>query len=157
MQVVNGVAYVAADDQGGLQIINVSNPAAPVVISSYNTPGAANSLAVVGANVYVADGFPAKALRIFEVSNPAHPILRGSFDLTGDPHHIVVAGDMAYVAAGYSGGLQIIDVSNPAAPLLRSQVSGFFNAYAVAVDGGGMAYVAEGGNLRLVDVSDPAH
>ena len=64
VQVVNGLAYVADDYNGGLQIISVSNPTAPVIVGSYNTPGAAYGVAVVGTTVYVADGSVAKALRI---------------------------------------------------------------------------------------------
>ena len=104
----------------------------------------------------LADGYN-DGLLIIDVSNPANPVLRGGYNTPGYAVDVAIAGSVAYVADGSTGTLQIIDVSNPAAPLLRSQVSGFFNAYAVAVDGGGMAYVAEGGNLRLVDVSDPAN
>ena len=47
-------AYVA-DYGSGLRVIDVSNPAAPVEIGFYDTPGSASGVAVAGAYAYVAD------------------------------------------------------------------------------------------------------
>ena len=50
------MAYVANYTQG-LMIINISDPANPVLAGSYNTPGEAVGLFVVDKYVYVADSY----------------------------------------------------------------------------------------------------
>ncbi len=40
----------------GLRVLDVANPAAPVSVGFYDTPGTANGVAVAGDYVYVADG-----------------------------------------------------------------------------------------------------
>ncbi|MBK9137540.1 MAG: hypothetical protein IPM17_02055 [Verrucomicrobia bacterium] len=49
-------AYVA-DGWEGLQVIDVSDPAHPVRVGGYNTPGRAQGVAVSGHYAYVADGW----------------------------------------------------------------------------------------------------
>jgi hypothetical protein len=48
------IAYIAADTLG-VRVVDVSNPASPVEIAHYNTPGHAHALAVDGNIAYVAD------------------------------------------------------------------------------------------------------
>jgi DNA-binding beta-propeller fold protein YncE len=52
--VAGAYAYVA-DYEAGLQIIDVSDPAAPVRVGGYDTSGGAYGVAVAGRYVYVAD------------------------------------------------------------------------------------------------------
>ena len=63
-------AYVAGGD-GGLRIIDISNPAAPTEAGFYDTPGDARGVAVAGNYAYVADG--KGGLRMIDISNPAAP------------------------------------------------------------------------------------
>ncbi len=90
---------------GGLRIINVSNPAAPSEVGSYDTPGDAWGVAVAGAYAYVADGL--MGLRIIDVSNPAALREVGFYDTPWSARGVAVAGDTAYVADG-DGGLVIL-------------------------------------------------
>ena len=53
--VKNSLAYVA-NDENGLQVIDVFNPALPLLCGSYFLPGNAYNVAVVGDLAYVADG-----------------------------------------------------------------------------------------------------
>jgi hypothetical protein len=66
------MAYVA-DGERGLQIIDVSNPSAPVRRGGYDTSGNALDVCVSGDLAYVADGY---GLQIIDVSNPAAPVWR---------------------------------------------------------------------------------
>ena len=52
--VAGSYAYVA-DWFGGLRVINVANPAAPIEVGFYDTPGNASGVAVAGSYAYVAD------------------------------------------------------------------------------------------------------
>ena len=45
--VAGGCAYVA-DGSGGLRVVNVANPGAPVEVGHYDTPGRAEGVAVAG-------------------------------------------------------------------------------------------------------------
>jgi hypothetical protein len=55
LEIVGNLAYIA-DGPGGVQIIDVSNPRAPVRVGGYDTPGYAQDIDVVGNKAYVADG-----------------------------------------------------------------------------------------------------
>jgi len=120
--------------------VDVSDPAHPVEVGFYDTPGSAEGVAVLGDYVYVADGDA--GLRIVDVSDPVHPAEVGFYDTPGYALGVAVLGDYAYVADVWMG-LRIVDVSDPVHP---AEV-GFYNtpgsAYGVAVSRG-YAYVADG-------------
>jgi Ca2+-binding RTX toxin-like protein len=107
VQVVGNYAYVT-DGYSGLQIIDISNPTAPILKGSYNTHGA-SGVQVVGNYAYVAN-FSFGGLDIIDISNPTVPIFRGSYNTHG-AYGVQIVDNYAYVADGY-GGLKIIDVSN---------------------------------------------
>ncbi len=157
VQVVGDLAYVA-NDLGGMKIINVSNPAEPVLVGAFATGVFANgataqNLAVVGDRAYV--GAAEDGLVILDVSNPAAPSYMGTYNTTGVAYAVQVAGNLAYVADSHAG-LQIIDVADGSNPV---RVGGF-NTPGEAVDVhvvGNVAHVADAGfGLQLLDVTDPA-
>ncbi len=150
---VSGAYAYVADGWKGLRVVDVSNPAQPREVGSYDTPGWAEGVAVSGAYAYVADG--GASLRVVDVSNPAQPREVGFYKTPGNAVGVAVSGAYAYVA-DYREGLRVVDVSNPAQP----REVGFYDtpgyAYGVAVSGA-YAYVADyREGLRVVDVSNPA-
>lgn len=95
----------------GLQIVDISNPAAPVALGRYITPGNNTSgLHVQGDLVYLAG----QTLTIVDVSNPSEPHLVGSFPEGGT--RVDLMGSLAMVVSNQ--GLQVVDVSAPASPVL---------------------------------------
>ncbi|MDD1458362.1 DUF4347 domain-containing protein, partial [Dolichospermum sp. ST_sed7] len=98
--VVGNYAYAVGDR---LEIIDISNPAQPVVKGSYKVGG--QSVQVVGNYAYVAGG---SGLQIIDISNPTTPTLKGNYDTSGSAWGVQVVGSYAYVADSWSG-LQIID------------------------------------------------
>ena len=104
----------------GLQIIDVSNPASPVLVGAYDTSDFARDVYVSGSLAYVADW--RAGLQVIDVSNPASPIRRGGYDTSGYAYDVFVSGSLAYIA-DRDAGLQIIDVSNPANPVRRRRLS----------------------------------
>src|SRR2546426_5815546 len=64
-------AYVAAGD-GGLLVIDLTNPTAPVQVSSYLTSGEALAVVIAGNYAYVACGDA--GLQVIDVSNPTAPV-----------------------------------------------------------------------------------
>lgn len=73
IRVLGNYAYLACK-QDGLQIVNISNPAAPVKIGSIDTSGYATNLDVWENHVVVASG--GSGFYVFDVSNPAAPVLK---------------------------------------------------------------------------------
>lgn len=146
-------AYVAAD-AAGLSILDISNPAAPVEVGVYHTPGWAFGVAVSGNYAYVADYIT--GLRIVNVADPAVPVEVGFYDAWWNTVGVAVSGNYAYVACeivGRRGGLRIVDITSPAAPA-EVGYDTLRDCWGVAVSGN-YAYVTAGG-LRIVDVSNPA-
>jgi hypothetical protein len=146
-------AYVACGS-AGMTVIDISNPALPRIVGSYDTPGWAYGVAVEGNYAYVADG--AGGLRILNISNPSVPVSVGSVALLGSTRDVTVAGNYAYTAN--SSSIQIVNISNKTAPVGVGQ-------YAFASPSLGMQIKVQGtvaytalstGGLITLDVSNPA-
>ena len=136
-----------SDGEAGLQIINISNRANPVLAGSYDTPGEAFGVFVLGNYAYVAD-YEGSGLQIINVSNPANPVLAGSYETPGDAIGVFVLGNYAYVA-DYFSGLQILNVSNPANPVLAGSYATPGESQGVFVLGN-YAYVADQSSLMIL-------
>jgi hypothetical protein len=85
--------------------VDISNPEAPEIVGSVDTPFDALEVAIAGVYAYVAN-YPS-GLAIVNISNPEAPALVGSVDTPGHATGVAVAGSYAYVADNYSAGLQI--------------------------------------------------
>ena len=77
-------------------MINVANPARPVEVGVYDTPGDASGVTVAGGYAYVANG--ESGLRIINVAGLAPPVEVGAYAPPGDVRDVAVAGNYAYVA-----------------------------------------------------------
>jgi len=150
-------AYIAADANAGLRVIDVRTPWDAVEVGFHDTPGSADDVAVWGTFAFVADG--AAGLRVIDVSAPASPVEVGSYDTAGYAFGVAVRDGYAYVA-DYAQGLRVIHVDPPANPV----EVGFYDTPGYAIDvflyeslGKVLACVAdEQGGLRVIDVSTPA-
>ncbi|NOZ69907.1 MAG: hypothetical protein GXP46_11870, partial [Deferribacteres bacterium] len=157
--VQEGYAYLAFGPFG-LEVVDVSNPAALYVAGYLYDIGDAISVHVSGNHAYVLVVVDrtfetVKRLRIIDISNPLESVLVSSAYVSGSSNDLYVTGDLAYVADG-KAGLRIIDVSNPEAPVFVSSHDTPGMAYGVYAYGG-YAYVADGkAGLQVIDVSDPS-
>jgi hypothetical protein len=116
-------AYVAnRDTNAQLQIINVSNLASPIVVSSLKLSGVSGSGAV-GQSVFYSNSkvyigtqkATGPEFHVIDVSNPSSPTDLGSFEVNGAINMIYVKNNIAYIAfAGDNYELKILDVSDPA-------------------------------------------
>jgi hypothetical protein len=153
--VANNRAYVTVYAEGfeepGLQVIDVSNPTQPTLLSHY--VGDITSVQVVGTLAYLGGH---SGLQIVDVSNPAAIAKRGMLRTSGEATGIAVVGERALVSA--QGGLHVVDVAAPAQPKLRN--SNITRRVLDVEVAGTTAYlydVANGPALQLADLSDPAH
>jgi len=161
------IAYVA-DSNGGLQILDVSNPASPSPLSSYAT-GDARDVQVVGTIAYVGDC--SNGLVTVDVSDPSNPTPIGSSNSEWCGERVAVSGDHAYVGEG-ERGLFILDVSNPASPVelgIYERPSAIMDAFvgnATALTSsslpaskteGSYGYITGMDRLWVVGMDDPAN
>ena len=96
-----------------MRIIDVSTPAAPAEVGSFDTVSYAYKVQVIGGTAYVAD--VRDGLRVFDVSDPTSPAEIGFFNTNGMAFGLQIAGNKAFVGDG-PDGVRVIDVSDPAAP-----------------------------------------
>lgn len=116
--VKDSLVYVACQTSG-LSIIDVSDPAAPVLKGSCSVPGTARDVAVAGAYAYVAAYD--EDLQVVDVSRPDSPSVVGSYNFDGRFHDVWVMGNHAYLADN-TQGVQVIDITDPANPIHAANI-----------------------------------
>ena len=133
-------AYVARGDQG-MTIIDVSNPAAPVIRGTFAPFGChTHDVEVVGTTAYLANyvgnntGMPVVGLYMADVSDPNAPVeigriewgMGGGYHFAGSSSsiHIEARGlqRIAYVSSEITGALEIFDVTVPNAAVYLSTI-----------------------------------
>ena len=160
------VVYVAAG-ASGLQVVDVTTPAAPAVIGGLALPGNAGSVAVAGHYAFVAAG--TAGLQVVDVATPASPVAVTSRTTPGEAYTVMVEGQRLWVSG--SLGVDVFDIRNPLQPRFLFRIDTAGPASSVAVSGN-TAYVvsdrsgadslagncASGlkcGRLGIYDLSDP--
>lgn len=145
--VVSNRAFIA-NREGGLQIVDVSNPANPALLGFAS--GDFIGVAVLGNTAYTLNR---SRLNKYDVSNPAGPVLGTYQDwYPEEARGVAVAGDRIYLVDefGYLGILNATDLS-----YLGEHWNLTYPARGISVVGD-LAYVADGGGLKIIDVSNPA-
>ncbi|MEA1922299.1 MAG: hypothetical protein U9N63_06550 [Pseudomonadota bacterium] len=150
---VSGTLAGCAAGGSGLDIIDISDPANPVLLSNFDTTGGGNGVFLSGATAYIADGN--EGLQIIDISNPAAPSLLGTYDTDGGAQNVQVIGTRAYVADS-NAGFKIVDVSNPEAPTLLGSYDTQGYAEDVFVNGATAYIVERSTGLEILDISNPA-
>ena len=116
----NNYIYIADGNAGGLQIVDYSDPNAPLIIGNLDTSGDALDVVVDGNYAYIADG-ELGGLQIIDISNKNSPVLVGSYNSAGQALELKYKDGKIYLADGFNG-LNIIDVSDKQNPT-------FINSY----------------------------
>ncbi|UCH36439.1 MAG: hypothetical protein JSV65_08825 [Armatimonadota bacterium] len=147
-----GTIVVAAGGDAGMAVVDVSDPASPVWVSSVSEP--AHEVTVAGGHAYISDataGTPGY-LRIVDVSEPSAPAVVAEVELGRLPREVAIVGDYAYVAT--SNKICVLDVSVPAAP---SWVSSPPIGCARITAKPGFAYIPGGmvSGIAVVDTQNP--
>ncbi len=175
LAVVGDLCYI--NGNGGLQVVDVSNPRRPSVLGIYylDSPmplevAVAGNLCYVGCKDYI-DGETVGSLHIVDISEPSEPREVGFCDVQGSPEDVEVVGDYCYMAV-YTGGeddfrgrLCVINVSDSSRPeeVGSYEFEGRANGIVIADN---YCYITEYhrsdprtylGSLRVLDVSNPSH
>ena len=81
----------------GLQAVDVSDPASPVVTAPIPTAGPLAGAAMWGRRIYAASG---DVLQVFDLADPARPALVGTHELGGRAGPVAVNEELVFAAAG---------------------------------------------------------
>ncbi|MGC8769724.1 MAG: LVIVD repeat-containing protein [Brevinematia bacterium] len=101
---VSGNYAYLANDNNGLKIVDISDPANASIVKTVDTPGNAKGVYVSGKYAYVADGF---SLQVIDINEPTNACIIKSVDIPGSAYGVYINGRYVYVAA-YSGGIIIL-------------------------------------------------
>jgi hypothetical protein len=156
--VVDGNYAYVADGGAGLAIIDVADPARPLVLSTVATTGRAKGVSYSNGYAVVVTGDARDELIVVDVRNPLLPVVTGTVAVDGELKDVVARGSLAYIAA-YTEGLQIVDFSTPTAPRVVGAVPNAFVTRDLALLGN-TAVMAEQlfpHALPFVDISNPAN
>ena len=139
IQVLSGIAYLAGRE-GGLEIVDLSDPQTPVRLGGLATAPLTH-LKFSGSHLYATDA--TNDLVIIDVSDPVAPKVTAVQPLNGIPLALAVRGNRVAVALG-TAGADIFDVSNSALPIVVGHLPGqilaldmdYSHLYAVGSDQG---------------------
>ncbi len=162
--VVGNYAYVVSASNN-LQIIDISNPLAPVMKGTIDTPlNFANPVSIVvsGNYAYVAVR-GSLTMNIIDISNPDSPVQKSSFfdGALSLPASVFVSGNYAYLVST-GNTLKIINISNPLLPVQVGQLNdgdggaSIKNPQSVYISGN-YAYVTSFGDntLEIINIINP--
>jgi hypothetical protein len=161
------------NNDGRLNIWNITNPAAPSFVSQ--TAGLAGTgsftfhvLLTLGTQ-YIAGVSPDTAVRdltVISISNPTAPAKVATLDVPNfssdaaivDGNSVYLAGTVGGYTLGTPGGIAIVDVTNPAAPVLKATIATPGYARGLAMVGTNELAVADGATgVTFIDVTDKTH
>ncbi|MBN1888119.1 MAG: IPT/TIG domain-containing protein [Thermoflexales bacterium] len=156
IKIVGDYAYVAAWSKG-LQVVDISDPAAPSVVGSWGRADRTGWVYAVGVKNGYAYLGGYDNIVVLNVSDPASPAYVKDVGGTFSAQAMAIDGSSLYIA-GSNAGLVIYDLSDPTTPALVSAFNptGYGYTYGLAL-AGAYAYLADGTyGMRIVDISDPA-
>ncbi len=142
-----------------LQIVDLSNPAAPALLGQIQVGvpyEIVTAISIGGSMAYLSVD---RDLRIFDVSDPAHPVARGTLAV-GSATDIRVDGNQL---ALFGSVLATMEVSNPDQPTTVASVSAPSMLTGAHRINSGIAWGIAGSlpddmkSQLVVDISDPAH
>jgi len=150
------VPATSTSNEQVLTVLDVSDPATPVVEATVPLPCQPRDLAASGDIVYV--GCPAGSLAALDLSDLGAPSLVGTLDDVVAPRRLELSGGCLYVLEGWYDGpswtLRIVDVRDPARMSTVAVVPTRDRALGLAV---GPGLLAVGDGSHGVSVLDPDH
>ncbi|HVS32818.1 MAG TPA: Ig-like domain-containing protein [Thermoanaerobaculia bacterium] len=96
--VIDGTTLYVAGGDGGVAIIDLTNPLAPVLRSVINTPGVARGVAISGPDEIVVADAGGPGITFVNVADKTNPLIIGSQKVAGNVVDVKVIGKAIYVA-----------------------------------------------------------
>ena len=175
----SGGTYLVAAGNEGIQVVNVTDPGAPVAAGDIPNESATFGNPAVftsGDGRAYALGVGGGAVSMVDITDPHHPVPLGSirdgesgFNVLDGAHQVEVLhtpDDRIYAVAAGREGLQVIEVTDPATPVpagvLRNGTGGFEVGWNISTailrqpEGGDHLLMADHDRgIHIVDVTDP--
>jgi hypothetical protein len=146
-------AYTLGQENFGLAILDMANPADPVFLGR-SDPGRLRfglGVAVREQRAYVSR----RGLNVFDVGDPTGVTVIARVELPGIVRAVRVRGDHAYLTSDHSG-FHIVDISDESSPAIAGSVEMPGSAYGLALKGD-YAYVATSeSGLKIINITDPS-
>ena len=154
--------YLASNEYG-LQIFDIINPNAPILLGNFADTGRAWDVWVNEEHAFIADRD--LGLVVVNVSTPSQPREIGSLSWGEDPMAEVIdgAGEYVYIASGING-LIVVDISDPTNPIITFQYDPGQDSWGEGVlVKGDILYLSmvdaisrEENGLHIFDISQPS-
>ncbi|MDH3325705.1 MAG: hypothetical protein OEM38_03200 [Gammaproteobacteria bacterium] len=142
---------IAADDKGVLSVFDISEPAAPLLISDFHTHLSINAIQLKGKQSYILAN---SQIHNVDFSSNSSPMISTLGVNQGGSRRSFIHNDILYVADWFSG-LHLYDIRIPAAPRLLSTFHTPGSPKGVVVRDG-VAFVADDDHgLQIINVSNP--
>ncbi|QQR77240.1 MAG: hypothetical protein IPJ67_03785 [Candidatus Moraniibacteriota bacterium] len=143
-------------------IIDVSNPANPVMMGSLTLTGTPTNIALSGGLAAVSNKNNNQELQMVNVATPSSPSVVGTFNIPGGENAsgVFMNGTMVYVvrASGSHDEFVAVSVATPSAPTLVGSMNLNANGNEV-ITSGNFAYVASANDtqeVQVVNISTPS-
>ncbi len=158
VKIQGNYAYIPAYS-GGIRVIDITDPTAPVDVSGYVSVtdfSDANGVAISGNYLYVAISHA--GLDVYDITTPSTPVFVSNVDLDGYAKKVEIKDTYAYVACDL-GGLQIVDISDPSNMSRVIWLDDNTRYFGVDIEGN-YVYVAgrygmDTRMMRIYEISDP--
>jgi len=172
MKLNEDILYVSTILGGGLNLIDVSDPTSPELLSlvpfEHNWAG----LEVRGSFAYLVHGTEyiinpesdlgfdsVSIMKVIDVSDPLNPSIKAQLNFDTDVRDIVRVEHLVYVFGSFSNELSVVDISSPTSPeLLDPPSTDNFQGPAItgAYSNSDYVYLLDSGQgIRVVDLSNP--
>ena len=143
------LAFIANDDQG-LEILNISNPSKPDKISSIKIPNNAKEIYIFHNVAIVVSKY--SGLAFVDITNPYNPIIIEILELGHNVAEVDMRFNLLHIMTE-SDGLHIYDISNPYQPLhISDWDSGYFHT-GISVLNKLICLSGAGVGLEIVDLT----
>lgn len=159
---IAGIHALVANDNFGLQIVDVSDPVNLRLVGYYDTPGRALRLGVMGSVAYIADS--SGGLQVIDFSDRTNPRQIGTFPVTSAYDvGVTQIGSRIIVclASQAPNGTLVLDATDPAGIHQLSVVEGTLTHYSLALSATTLVCAGEHGSPsstigKIYDLSVPA-
>ncbi len=149
--VAGNMAYVAGNS---LKVVNIANPASPVLLSTLSTGTILTNVCVVNNYVYLID--QGSRFYVVDVTNPLAPVLKNPSGLSmpGLATSMTAMGSYVYVGLSFQSEVRVINVTNPVAPVIAGQINTTFYVNDIFALNNNL-YVISNGSLQIFNISNP--
>ncbi|MCW1892237.1 MAG: hypothetical protein KIH65_003265 [Candidatus Uhrbacteria bacterium] len=153
VKVAGDYAYVVGTGGDTLQVIDVSNPSYPRILSRMAVANDPVDIEIVGKYAYTVSNAGA-AMNIIDISNPTALRMMSTTTLSNQSTGITVAGGYAYIFNDWGASVDIYNITDPQNPRLVRVVAG--TGY--AIDGeirGNYIYYGRDTGMGVLDITNP--